>query len=118
MNKPMKKTMIGLAIIGKDFGSVGMTEDEIDAALDARLELIEEHGLLGGGALLGSDAEPLEVEFIATRDDNKPVTIPGWLAFSAAYRAAFPTFDGHIYIADANHVTTEGGRMIDAFLSA
>lgn len=111
----MNKPAIGITIVGKDYGGLGLTDEEVDAALDARIEVIEAHGLVGGGILL--DALDLEVDFIATREDNKPVTVKAWLAFCAAYRAAFPTFDGHVYITDANHVTSDLAKSIDSFLN-
>lgn len=115
-NKTMKKKNIGIYITGKDYGCLGLSEDEIDAALDERLAVVEALGLVGGGSLLGAEGD-LEVYFSASREDNRAVTIAGWLEFAETYRDAFPTFDGHIYLADLDHVTSEDNKAINAFLN-
>lgn len=108
----------GIEITGKDYGCCGCTEDEIDAAMDDRLGFIEDHGLVGGGIILGIP-EDLQVEFICELQDGggSEKLFSSWQSFCTAYRHRFPTFDGHVKIIDVDHVDRDGQAVIDQFMN-
>lgn len=110
MKKNMQeKTELAIVIRGKDYGCIGMSEQDIDAAFEERIGYIERAGLFCGGSLMDED----HVECACEPLDGKPITIERWLAFAEGYHAAFPTFDGHIVLQNLAHLSSEDIKNID-----
>ena len=108
----------GITIIGHDFGGLGLDREEHLDALVARLDVLEKHGACGGGSLLGGGDCETGVDFTAEVEawnEDPSRAVAGWLAICNDYRAAFPTFDGHIYLSDVDFVTVAEAREMASF---
>jgi len=102
----------GIQLLGKDFASIGLSEEEIDELLMQRLEVIESFGLTGGGCIIGSNQNPA-ISFICDLT-HKDVTVPFCAKFTKAYRKKFKTFDGTISIVDVDFVDSDDQKFLNA----
>lgn len=111
-------TMIaGILFFGDDAASLGMNEEEIDAAIDARVDLLSEvFGFSVAGSVVGTSTDS-EISFCVWRSDFQSVTLDEWRAVSTVYRESFPTYDGHIVIIDMMHHTSSMRKAADALLA-
>lgn len=105
---------IQIAITGNDFACIGIDEADHDAQTDSRIALVEKHGLVGGGILLGIESD-LEVEFTCQRSNGRDLTLKQWEKFATDYHKTFPTFDGHIRLQNSDHLTREEKTLADMF---
>ena len=95
--------VLAILAIGDDYGCVGSNNSEIYAEFCERIQFIMDLGmdatgtLVQGGSVLSCD---FSVCFVVFKPDGSDVTLDEWRGFSDMYRAAFPTFDGHIVLSD------------------
>jgi len=97
----------GIAIRGKDYGFVGINNDEIDNRVDAILEFIDSFKGSAGGTF-GEDMEVC-IDF-----PYEPLTLEKFMEFEKQFREKYPTFDGHLFLHDLNHFTVEESKMLDS----
>ena len=88
----------GIAIRGKDYGYVGISNDEIDERVDVMLEFIDSFKGSAGGTF-GEDMEVC-IDF-----PYAPLTLEKFMEFEKRFREKYPTFDGHLFLHDLNHFT-------------
>lgn len=95
--------IISILAIGDDYGCVGSSNSEIYDEFCERVRFIMDLGmdatgtLVQGGSVLSCD---YSVCFAVFKPDGSDITLDEWRGFSDMYRAAFPTFDGHIVLSD------------------
>lgn len=97
----------GIAIRGKDYGYVGIGNDEIDERVDIMLEFIDSFKGSAGGTF-GEDIEVC-IDF-----PYEPLTLEKFMEFEKQFREKYPTFDGHLFLHDLNHFTVEESKMLDS----
>ena len=98
----------GITIRGKDYGFVGIDSDEIDSRVDAMLEFVESFKGSAGGTF-GESMEAC-VDF-----PYEVLTIEVFAEFEKKWREKYPTFDGHLYLHDINHFTSDESKFLDAY---
>ena len=107
----------GILFFGHDLCSIGMDEADIDAAIDQRIDLLDNgFGFLVAGYTVGTTTDS-EVNFCVWRSDFGSMTMNQWAMLSEAYRETFPTFDGHIVMIDMLHHTSDMKKASDALFS-
>lgn len=98
----------GISIRGKEYGFVGINNDEIDERVDAMIEFVESFkGSVGG--TFGEDMEAC-VDF-----PYETLTIEKFTDFEKKFREAYPTFDGHLFLHDINHFTADESKFLDSY---
>ena len=100
----------GISIRGKDYGYVGISEDDIDARVDEMLDFIISFKGSAGGTF-GEDME-ICIDF-----PYETLTLEKFKEFEKQVRKKYPTFDGHLFLHDLNHFTVEESKALDAFSS-
>jgi hypothetical protein len=106
----------GILFFGKDAGSLGMDDDEIDKAIDQRFDLLRGLGLMVAGSLVGTPTDT-EVTFCVWKSDHTSMTLNQWAMLCEIYRESFPTYDGHIMMIDLTHHTTDMKKAYDALFA-
>ena len=96
----------GIAIRGKDYGYVGISNDEIDERVDAMLEFVDSFKGSAGGTF-GEDMEVC-IDF-----PYEALTLQKFMEFEKQFRKKYPTFDGHLFLHDLNHFTVEESKLLD-----
>lgn len=98
----------GISIRGKEYGFVGIHNDEIDERVDAMIEFVESFkGSVGG--TFGEDMEAC-VDF-----PYETLTIEKFTEFEKKFRETYPTFDGHLFLHDINHFTADESKFLDSY---
>ena len=97
----------GISIRGKDYGYVGISNDEIDERVDAMLEFVDSFKGSAGGTF-GEDMEVC-IDF-----PYETLTLEKFKLFEKQFRQKYPTFDGHLFLHDLNHFTVEESKMLDS----
>lgn len=97
----------GIAIRGKDYGFVGINNDEIDNRVDGMLDFVESFKGSAGGTL-GENMEVC-VDF-----PYETLTLEKFAEFEKQFRKKYPTFDGHLFLHDLNHFTVEESKILDS----
>ena len=98
----------GITIRGKEFGFVGISEIEIDQRVDDMLLFVESFKGSAGGTF-GEDMEAC-IDF-----PYETLTLEKFIDFEKKFREKYPTFDGHMYLHDINHFTSDEGKFLDSF---
>ena len=98
----------GISIRGKEYGFVGISEDEIDKRVDDILDFVQSFKGSAGGTF-GEDIEAC-IDF-----PYEDLTLEKFTEFEKNFRIKYPTFDGHIYLHDINHFTSEESKFLDSF---
>jgi hypothetical protein len=98
----------GITIRGKEYGYVGITDDEIDKRVDEMLLFIDSFKGSAGGTF-GEDIEAC-IDF-----PYETLTLEKFTEFEKKFREKYPTFDGHIYLHDLNHFTAYESKIIDSY---
>lgn len=96
----------GIAIRGKDYGYVGISNDEIDERVDEMLEFVDSFKGSAGGTF-GEDIEVC-IDF-----PYETLTLQTFIEFEKQFRKKYPTFDGHLFLHDLNHFTVEESKLLD-----
>ena len=98
----------GIAIRGKDYGFVGISNDEIDKRVDEMLDFVSTFNGSAGGTF-GED-------FIVCIDfPYEKLTLEKFEKFEREFRQKYTTFDGHLFLHDLNHFTAEESKELDSF---
>lgn len=98
----------GISIRGKEYGFVGISNDEIDERVDAMIEFVESfEGSVGG--TFGEEMEAC-VDF-----PYETLTIEKFTDFEKKFRETYPTFDGHLFLHDINHFTADESKYLDSY---
>ena len=98
----------GISIRGKEYGFVGINNDEIDERVDAMIEFVESFkGSVGG--TFGEEMEAC-VDF-----PYETLTIEKFTDFEKKFRETYPTFDGHLFLHDINHFTADESKFLDSY---
>jgi hypothetical protein len=97
----------GISIRGKEYGFVGIADDEVDARVDEMLLFVESFKGSAGGTF-GEDIEAC-VDF-----PYETLTLEKFTNFEKKFRAKYPTFDGHLYLHDINHFTADESKVLDS----
>lgn len=98
----------GISIRGKEYGFVGISEEEIDNRVDDILDFVQSFKGSAGGTF-GEDIEAC-IDF-----PYEDLTLEKFIEFEKNFRIKYPTFDGHIYLHDINHFTSEESKFLDSF---
>lgn len=98
----------GITIRGKEFGFVGISEIEIDQRVDDMLLFVESFKGSAGGTF-GEDMEAC-IDF-----PYETLTLEKFIDFEKKFREKYPTFDGHMYLHDINHFTSDESKFLDSF---
>ena len=98
----------GITIRGKEFGFVGISEIEIDQRVDDMLLFVESFKGSAGGTF-GEDMEAC-IDF-----PYETLTLEKFVDFEKKFREKYPTFDGHMYLHDINHFTSDESKFLDSF---
>ena len=98
----------GITIRGKEFGFVGISEIEIDQRVDDMLLFVESFKGSAGGTF-GENMEAC-IDF-----PYETLTLEKFSEFEKKFREKYPTFDGHIYLHDINHFTSDESKFLDSF---
>ena len=98
----------GISIRGKEYGFVGINNDEIDQRVDEILSFVESFEGSAGGTF-GEDIEAC-IDF-----PYETLTLEKFMDFEKKFRAKYPTFDGHLYLHDINHFTADESKYLDSF---
>lgn len=98
----------GISIRGKEYGFVGINNDEIDERVDAMIEFVESFD----GSVGGTFGEEMEacVDF-----PYETLTIEKFTDFEKKFRETYPTFDGHLFLHDINHFTADESKFLDSY---
>ena len=98
----------GISIRGKDYGFVGISNEEIDQRVDDLLVFVD--ALKGSaGGTFGEDMEVC-IDF-----PHETLTLEKFMEFVNNFRKKYPTFDGHLYLHDLNHFTSDESKFLDSF---
>ena len=96
----------GISIRGKDYGFIGITEDEVDARVNDLIKFVDSFkGSVGG--TFGEDME-ICIDF-----PYETLTIEKFTKFEKNFREIYKTFDGHLYLHDINFFTVEESKVLD-----
>tara|TARA_B110000305_G_C19173884_1_gene508675 strand:+ start:226 stop:633 length:408 start_codon:yes stop_codon:yes gene_type:complete len=98
----------GITIRGNEFGFVGITEDEIDHRVDDMLLFVDSHNGSAGGTF-GEEMEAC-IDF-----PHETLTLEKFMDFEKKFREKYPTFDGHMYLHDINHFTSDESKFLDSY---
>ena len=98
----------GITIRGKDYGFVGIGNEEIDQRVDKMLEFVESFKGSAGGTF-GEDMEAC-VDF-----PYETLTLEKFIEFEKQFRKKYTTFDGHLYLHDINHFTADESKFLDSY---
>lgn len=98
----------GISIRGKEYGFVGISEEEIDNRVDDILDFVQSLNGSAGGTF-GEDIEAC-IDF-----PYEDLTLEKFTNFEKQFRIKYPTFDGHIYLHDINHFTADESKFLDSF---
>lgn len=98
----------GISIRGKEYGFVGISEEEIDNRVDDILDFVQSLNGSAGGTF-GEDIEAC-IDF-----PHEDLTLEKFTNFEKQFRIKYPTFDGHIYLHDINHFTADESKFLDSF---
>ena len=98
----------GISIRGKEYGFVGISDEEIDNRVDDMLDFIQTFKGSAGGTF----GETIErcIDF-----PYEDLTLEKFTDFEKNFRIKYPTFDGHIYLHDINHFTSEESKFLDSY---
>lgn len=97
----------GISIRGKEYGFVGISEEEIDNRVDDILDFVQSLNGSAGGTF-GEDIEAC-IDF-----PYEDLTLEKFTNFEKQFRTKYPTFDGHIYLHDINHFTADESKFLDS----
>ena len=97
----------GITIRGKDYGFVGINNDEIDERVDDLLDFVDSFKGSAGGSF-GEDMEVC-IDF-----PYETLTLEKFSELEKAFRKKYPTFDGHLFLHDLNHFTAEESKILDS----
>jgi len=98
----------GISIRGKEYGFVGINDSEIDARVDGILDFVESFKGSAGGTF-GEDIEAC-IDF-----PYETLTLEKFVEFENKFREKYPTFDGHLFLHDINHFTSDESKYLDAY---
>ena len=100
----------GITIRGKEYGFVGINNDEIDKRVDDMIAFVEKYD----GSVGGQFGEEIEgcIDF-----PYDTLTLEKFTKFEKEFRQKYPTFDGHIYLHDLNHFTADESKVLDKYSS-
>jgi hypothetical protein len=98
----------GISIRGKEYGFVGISDAEIDDRVDDMLDFIQTFKGSAGGTF----GETIEACIDFPYED---LTLEKFTDFEKNFRIKYPTFDGHIYLHDINHFTSEESKFLDSY---
>lgn len=98
----------GISIRGKEYGFVGISDEEIDNRVDDMLDFIQTFKGSAGGTF----GETIEACIDFPYED---LTLEKFTEFEKNFRIKYPTFDGHIYLHDINHFTADESKFLDSF---
>lgn len=98
----------GITIRGKEYGFVGISNKEIDERVDEMIKFVEEYN----GSIGGQFGEEIEACIDFPYDT---LTISKFTDFEKKFREKYPTFDGHLYLHDLNHFTSEESKVLDKY---
>lgn len=98
----------GISIRGKEYGFVGISDEEIDNRVDDMLDFIQTFKGSAGGTF----GETIEACIDFPYED---LTLEKFTDFEKNFRIKYPTFDGHIYLHDINHFTSEESKFLDSY---
>lgn len=101
-------TKHGISIRGKDYGFVGISNEEIDQRVDDLLVFVDTYKGSAGGTF-GEDMEVC-IDF-----PYETLTLKKFMEFENNFRKKYPTFDGHLYLHDLNHFTSDESKFLDSF---
>ena len=96
----------GITIRGKEFGFVGITNEEVDNRVDDILLFVESFKGSAGGTF-GEDMEAC-IDF-----PYETLSLEKFKNFEKEFRKKYPTFDGHLYLHDINHFTSDESKFLD-----
>ena len=97
----------GITIRGNEYGFVGISNEEIDERVDDMLLFIESFNGSAGGTF-GEEIEAC-IDF-----PYEVLTLEKFSKFEKEFRNKYPTFDGHIYLHNLNHFTSEESKFLDS----
>ena len=98
----------GITIRGKEYGFVGISNEEIDKRVDEILLFIDSFKGSAGGTF-GEDIEAC-IDF-----PYETLTLEKFIRFEKTFRKTYQTFDGHLYLHDLNHFTADESKFIDSY---
>lgn len=98
----------GITIRGKEYGFVGINDEEIDKRVDEMLLFIDSFKGSAGGTF-GEDIEAC-IDF-----PNEKLTLEKFIEFESKFREKYQTFDGHLYLHDLNHFTADESKILDSY---
>ena len=98
----------GISIRGKEYGFVGISNKEIDERVNELITFVEEFGGSAGGTF-GEEFEAC-IDF-----PYETLTTEKFIEFEKKFRETYPTFDGHLYLHDLNHFTSDESKILDSF---
>ena len=93
--------------MAKDYGFVGINNDEIDERVDDLLDFVDSFKGSAGGSF-GEDIETC-IDF-----PYETLALEKFSELEKAFRKKYPTFDGHLYLHDLNHFTAEESKILDS----
>ena len=98
----------GITIRGKEFGFVGISDSEIDQRVDDMLLFVDSYKGSAGGTF-GEEMEAC-IDF-----PHETLTLEKFMDFEKKFREKYPTFDGHMYLHDINHFTSDESKFLDSY---
>lgn len=98
----------GITIRGMEYGFVGINNDEIDKRVDDMIKFVEKYD----GSVGGQFGEEMEACIDFPYDT---LTLEKFMKFEKEFRQNYPTFDGHLYLHDLNHFTSEESKVLDKY---
>lgn len=98
----------GITIRGKEYGFVGISNEEIDKRVDEMIEFVVKFD----GSVGGQFGEEMEACIDFPYDT---LTLEKFIQFEKEFRQKYPTFDGHLYLHDLNHFTAEESKVLDKY---
>jgi hypothetical protein len=98
----------GITIRGKEYGFVGIDDEEIDKRVDEMLLFIDSFKGSAGGTF-GEDIEAC-IDF-----PYEKLTLEKFINFETKFREKYQTFDGHLYLHDLNHFTADESKILDSY---
>ena len=87
---------------------MGISEIEIDQRVDDMLLFVESFKGSAGGTF-GENMEAC-IDF-----PYETLTLEKFIEFEKKFREKYPTFDGHMYLHDINHFTSDESKFLDSF---
>jgi len=98
----------GITIRGKEYGFVGISNEEIDQRIDEMIKFVEKYD----GSVGGQFGEEIEACIDFPYDT---LTLEKFTKFEKEFREKYPTFDGHFYLHNLNHFTADESKVLDKY---